>query len=1256
MFVEPSDLVDELGGHGGEPFESFTYSLIKAEASTHGIAAADIDWDDRVSYKDGGRDLVIRKGHQDANPRFIPNSPSIWSFKGGKEGAQRGKLRSELTRETREHLREHLRNGNVYVWCALQQTGQNEREKMREERDKLATELGFAPENVQFRWLDALAPTLEAHPNLIVRHLPRLASRLKDVLTLDQWMRESPDCRGFEVNWVNFCGRDEVKGRVRDHLLGDQGSAVLHIAGLSGVGKTRTAIQACRDEEQLKDALYVRRRANLSDDFLRHIESPGQYIRLIIDEVSLTDYQRLSDRFRDSGDRIRLVTLGPAQRGERTRASEPLLLILEGPDTTDGVLRVVQEAGADLGKDVQNSIAELSGHDLRLALLLVHATRGNPELRHLPVRNLKDVWSRVTGLFKEDLRDAQQFPRLYEMLTTSIDVGHDGKYRAEVDYLASYFKVTAHDLARAIDDAHGAGLGTKTQQFFEAGPRALAVWIFQDRLWPALKRDLDAFLARMPNERLRRRFLERCHEVDGDIRGEVLDCVGVFFLRSLGDAQLSQLADREKSRVFAAWAELDPERGLRWLVSAIESATDEGIAGFRGSPDGSGGWRGRRQIVWLCEHLACFKEHFWNCERVLFRLAQVETEESIGNNSRNTWKAMFLPVLSNTEVPFPERLQHLLERLRNATDQTLDLVLSAALDILGDHGGRICPPTVVGGRVVPDEWRPRTRRELFELEADAGGAVLAEVGRLGPELCRRGIRSVIEHLSEFVHCDLLAELQDLMRGIDDDQELLRALRAAIDHVISFAEERDEQEKEPAYLPALKQWRQELNPHGLREQIIDLTSREYWSVYHDSRRRALDEPAAAYRELAQAILDDLALLEGLGEWLSSEQCRSGGPLGFEMGKVDEQSRAMPLVLRWLGALRAISFASSYVRGVSLRLKELPKEALPVLDDLAQRQPALAVSLSIESDRSERAFERIMECLARLEPGQRGILRPMAFNEWPKILVEEQKDRLLAELAELADSTDPDVLAVAFDLLAGWTEHGKVQLSRRLAARGLQMLQLAAKPTLRVEDHDWKVVAELLIPQFPGELAQMLADALSDVEVHRFQRRDYAEQAFRKLAGENPSEAMEAIGRWVMEERRGPIFCIWEFRGLFDSIGLETVRPWVEKHGAVAAVRIARHLDGPRLDDEGNPIVPELADWLLTEFEKEDRVLSEFCMGRHSGVVRCGHARDHREEIERLVEPFRSDPRRWLQKWAKYELEELEFEIKHDDQHEDEIERT
>lgn len=325
-------------------------------------------------------------------------------------------------------------------------------------------------------------------------------------------------------------------------------------------------------------------------------------------------------------------------------------------------------------------------------------------------------------------------------------------------------------------------------------------------------------------------------------------------------------------------------------------------------------------------------------------------------------------------------------------------------------------------------------------------------------------------------------------------------------------------------------------------------------------------------------------------------------------------------------------------------------------MTDERPALVIQITIESDRSRRGFERIMASLGRLDADQRRMLRSLAFNAWPDVLTDDDKDRLLGALIELAAPPDPHTLGVAFDLLAAWSEHGKHAWSPRLHDRAIEMLALTTNPDHCVHDRDWRIVVQLIMPTSPAKAAATIAEAITNVQATGHQRREYARTLFKTLAREHPTMAMDAIGRWIMDEERGPVFCIWEFRGLFDAIGVETVRPWVKERGVTAAVRIARHLDGPRLDDDGSPLVPELADWLLTEFEAEDRVLSEFCMGRHSGVVRWGGARDRQEEVERLVQPFRNHRQQWIERWIDYELQHLEREIKRHDQDEEEMERT
>jgi len=510
---------------------------------------------------------------------------------------------------------------------------------------------------------------------------------------------------------VDFEDRGVLKSHIRDHLLARTGPNTLHIAGLSGIGKSRTVFEACRDDEELRGVFYVPTFPAFTRELQRYLEAPGRVAMVVIDEMPLNRLDGFIGQFEEFTDRLRFVTIGPAPRDGSRRSSYPNLLLLSEPRTDAGVVQVVRGAGHGLPDLVLESIAKISAHDLRLALLLVRATRQMPEYREVPIVDVEDIWQRVMSLFRAEIGDVERFRDHYEVLSSCIDVGREGEFRPELEFLAQYHRLAALDLDRSITMALRCGLGVETPYFFEPGPRALAAQLFQHRGWPALRPTLHDFLRAMPTERLRRRFIERCQECAGEVRREAEHSLGLFFQRDLGDGDLLRLADRDRSRVFQAWAELDPQNGIRWLRRAVSRARHEDLASLDGRPDGSGGWRGRRQVVWLCEHLACFAEHFFDCEEILFRLAQVETEPSIANNSVETWRAMFRPVLSNTEVAFSSRLDLLLGRLRRATAEELPLVLSGAMGILALRIGRVEPPRVVGGRIVPAEWRPSSHQE-----------------------------------------------------------------------------------------------------------------------------------------------------------------------------------------------------------------------------------------------------------------------------------------------------------------------------------------------------------------------------------------------------------------------------------------------------------------------------------------------------------------------------------------------------------------
>ena len=269
---------------------------------------------------------------------------------------------------------------------------------------------------------------------------------------------------------------------------------MLHIAGLSGIGKTRTVFEACRDDDELRGVLYVPAFPSFTNELQRYLESPGRVAMVVIDEMPLNQLDSFIGQVEEFTDRLRFATIGPAPRGGSRRPGDPNLLLLSEPQTEGGVLQVVRGAGHGLPGPVLESIAAMSAHDLRLALLLVRATRQVPEYREVPIVDVGGIWQRIMSLFRAEIGDVDRFRDHYDALTSCIDVGRAGEFRAELEYLAQYHGLPATDLDRFIMEASRCGLGVETPSFFELVPRALAVQLFQHRVWPALLPALHDFL------------------------------------------------------------------------------------------------------------------------------------------------------------------------------------------------------------------------------------------------------------------------------------------------------------------------------------------------------------------------------------------------------------------------------------------------------------------------------------------------------------------------------------------------------------------------------------------------------------------------------------------------------------------------------------------------------------------------------------------------------------------------------------------
>jgi hypothetical protein len=173
---------------------------------------------------------------------------------------------------------------------------------------------------------------------------------------------------------------------------------------------------------------------------------------------------------------------------------------------------------------------------------------------------------------------------------------------------------------------------------------------------------------------------------------------------------------------------------------------------------------------------------------------------------------------------------------------------------------------------------------------------------------------------------------------------------------------------------------------------------------------------------------------------------------------------------------------------------------------------------------------------------------------------------------------------------------------------------------------------------------------DIEVER-----EALNLLEQLATNYPNEVMEAVGAQALHSINKNSFFLRSYRGLFESIGLDTVRRWIQRVGAQGAQAIARHVFSPSPTADDPVYVPPLTEWLLTEFEDDERMFNEFCVGRHASESYWGSIGSYFIGVEEQMQPYLKHPLRRVREWAQYEISNAKGMIAWDKRHEDEFDR-
>jgi hypothetical protein len=182
------------------------------------------------------------------------------------------------------------------------------------------------------------------------------------------------------------------------------------------------------------------------------------------------------------------------------------------------------------------------------------------------------------------------------------------------------------------------------------------------------------------------------------------------------------------------------------------------------------------------------------------------------------------------------------------------------------------------------------------------------------------------------------------------------------------------------------------------------------------------------------------------------------------------------------------------------------------------------------------------------------------------------------------------------------------------------------------HEWSNTVEQLASCDSDRAADLFGRALLS-ENHTLGKE--AQGNLGKLASDHPGAVMASLGRALLDEKKGWRLQVGVLRDLVETIPPRTVTDWVRAQGISAARAVARHLPRPYFTAQGEPVVPELLDTLLREFD-DDRVFSNFLSGVHSGEMWYGDSSQRFRQEAEQARKFLNYPNHRIREWARSEI--------------------
>jgi hypothetical protein len=888
---------DDITALSDVQLTQLVHRLLLLEAEKLGLPRRMVDVSLSIDIPDGGEDGRIEwEGDPDpATSRWLPRRVCLFQMKAtdmgpskcrgevvversGTKGAKPRGRKSEKPQVSialKPRVADLVEREGSYILCYSRPcAGTHVTDRVAAFRGAIAEVVGpakAAAVDIQVYGAERLSSWANEHASAITFVLSRARRALP--LALQTWSSWA-DLHQSPLTYFSDEPRLAIASELKTTL--QSGGGVARLAGLSGLGKTRLALELFRPPESAGDepdqavlsaaCVYVGDGANAAEVLRQTMLSLREHrVRaiVVVDECPLDLHEKLEPIAVAPDSTLSLLTLdydpGSHPRSPRCRFFSLETLGLEP------MKELLRRSHAHVPDAHLARIAEFAQGYPRMAHLLVEAIQdGREHLWELvPVSVVERlVYRHLTGEERRLLLLVARALSVFE------HVGVDGIAAHELDDVAAHLcGQPRRDVYAVVRDLERAGIVLRRGDYVRVTPLPIAVTL-AGQWWD--DRSVDEAQELLLGGRLTPELVEATANQLKRLSGHqwVQHLITSLYGPSSPFRQRDLLDSARGSRLASSLAEVNPRAVCDALTYVFGTMTPDQAKTVRD---------GRRDLVWCLEKLAWWPETFQEAAWLLLLFA-VGENESWGNNATKQFAGLFHVYLGGTETPAAHRLTVLRRALGTQASAFEPLVVQALGEALASgHFSRMGGNDAQGGRLPRKDWEPRTWGEIWSYWREALQLLhpfLLRDDDLG-DSSRETVGNRVRGMIGWGAIDVVEEAVDVVHPQHAWPEILDGLRSALNY-----DGGDYPDELKVRVEALVT---RLTPTDLASRVSSIVSEPSWN---ELRKEGDGKVVVVAEERAEALgrelathLDDLMPL--LPRLLKGEQ-RQGYKFGHALG--------------------------------------------------------------------------------------------------------------------------------------------------------------------------------------------------------------------------------------------------------------------------------------------------------------------------------------------------------------------------------------